>query len=173
MDKIRVIHIITKLELGGAQENTIFTVSHLNRDLFHPALWSGPGGILTQEVSEKLGEDFQLIPALAREISPGRDILALFQIYRMLLKEKKQNPDSPIIVHTHSSKAGILGRWASFWAGIPLVIHSFHGFGFNDFQPFYLRWFFINLERLTARFTDSFEAQNRHQQKLAFNPKRS
>ena len=156
MDKIRVIHIITKLELGGAQENTIFTVSHLNRDLFHPALWSGPGGILTQEVSEKLGEDFQLIPALVREISPGRDILALFQIYRMLLKEKKQNPDSPIIVHTHSSKAGILGRWASFWAGIPLVIHSFHGFGFNDFQPFYLRWFFINLERLTARFTDSF-----------------
>ncbi len=156
MGKIRVIHIITKLELGGAQENTIFTVSHLNRDLFQPALWSGPGGILTQEVKEKLGEDFQIVPDLVREISPKKDLKALIQLWGMLIKEKKQNQDSPIIVHTHSSKAGILGRWASYLAGIPVVIHSFHGFGFNDFQPFYLRWLFINLERFTARFTDSF-----------------
>lgn len=152
--RVRVIHIITKLELGGAQENTIFTVKNLSRKIFNPALWSGPGGILTEEVSKNLGENFKLVPHLVRELNPKNDLLALWELFWLLRQEKKKY--SPIIVHTHSSKAGILGRWASFLAGIPIIIHSYHGFGFNDYQPFYLRWLFINLERATARITDSF-----------------
>jgi glycosyltransferase involved in cell wall biosynthesis len=63
-----------------------------------------------------------------------------------------------IIVHTHSSKAGILGRWAARLAGIRCIVHSVHGFSFNDFQPSLVRAFYIFLERITARITTCFIA---------------
>lgn len=163
----RVIHIITKLELGGAQENTLFTVSHIDRKKFSPALFSGKGGILTGEAKKILGDDFKEISFLVREINPIKDLLALFQLWRALQKEKKKHSPLPIIVHTHSSKAGILARWASFFARVPIIIHSFHGFGFNDFQPLPLRSLFIFLEKITAKITDEFIFVSRINQEKA------
>jgi len=154
--RANVIHIITMLELGGAQENTIFTVSNLDREKFQPSLWSGPGGILTEEAKKLLGQNFEVVPNLIREISPINDLRALVQLWRMLRLAKKQSKGTPLIIHTHSSKAGILGRIAGFLAGVPIIIHSFHGFGFNDFQPWLVRKAYILAEKIAGLITDSF-----------------
>jgi glycosyltransferase involved in cell wall biosynthesis len=107
------------------------------------------------------------VPDLVREINPKKDLSALFEIRRMLSDEKKLSAGAPIIVHTHSSKAGILGRTAAWLAGIPVVIHSFHGFGFNDFQPLPVREAYIIAEKITGWMTDSFIFVSRANQKKA------
>jgi glycosyltransferase involved in cell wall biosynthesis len=147
MGKIKIVHIITKLELGGAQENTLYTVEHLDKEKFDVVRVSGSGGML-YEMAIKLNIQTFFIKELRREISPFNYLIAIFKIFLLL---KKIKPD---IIHTHSSKAGIIGRMAGFLADVKKVIHTYHGFGFNDFQKFYIRWFYIFLERLCSYFTD-------------------
>ncbi|MCX5785404.1 MAG: glycosyltransferase family 4 protein [Elusimicrobia bacterium] len=142
----KIIHVITKLELGGAQANTLYTAAHLDKKLFSVSLVCGPGGDLSAETG---GTDTISVLSLRREINPFRDCAALFSLYRLLKKEK------PDLVHTHSSKAGILARAAARLAGVPAIIHTFHGFGFNDRQIFLKRRLYIFLEKLCARFTDA------------------
>jgi glycosyltransferase involved in cell wall biosynthesis len=84
------------------------------------------------------------VPHLVREISPWRDWLACLELRRLFLKEK------PAVVHTHSSKAGILGRLAAWAAGVPVVVHTFHGFGFHDGQFCLKKWLYVWAERLTG-----------------------
>lgn len=146
--RIRVIHLITMLELGGAQVNTVYTYENLNRENFDVWLAAGPGGILTDRVAAR--EHLAIIPDLLREISPVRDYRGLRQLVDLF---KKIKPD---IVHTHSSKAGTLGRLASFLAKVPIVIHSVHGFSFSPFQSLPKRGFYTAAEKLTARFTTHF-----------------
>lgn len=152
MKKIKVLHIITKLELGGAQQNTIFTVNNLNKDKFDAFLAFGGGGILTEETKQRLSEKAILVPFLVREINPYYDLLALIQLYKIIKKIKPQ------IVHTHSSKAGILGRTASFIAGVPIIIHSIHGFGFNKYQNKFLYFLLKGAEKIVSKFTTHFIA---------------
>jgi glycosyltransferase involved in cell wall biosynthesis len=156
MRPVHVVHIITKLELGGAQQNTLFTVAHLDRDRFRPYLITNPEGILVPEARALKGVKTLFIPELVREISPLMDVRALFKI-KGILQEIKEG-DSTMIVHTHSSKAGILGRWAAKIARADAIIHTIHGFGFHDYQPFPVRQFFVVLEKVTARITDMFIA---------------
>jgi glycosyltransferase involved in cell wall biosynthesis len=164
MGKIKVVHIITKLELGGAQENTLFTVKHLDRHSYEPVLISGTEGILVDEARTLKDVKVHLIPELTREIRPFKDVRALFTMRRILRKLQQEGTREStgmlpqIIVHTHSSKAGILGRWAARLAGIRCIVHSVHGFSFNDFQPSLVRAFYIFLERITARITTCFIA---------------
>jgi len=152
MKKIKVLHIITKLELGGAQQNTIFTVNNLNKEKFDAYLAFGGGGILTEETMQRLSEKAILIPCLLREINPYYDLLALIKLYKIIKQIKPQ------IVHTHSSKAGILGRTASFIAGVPVIIHSIHGFGFNKYQNKFLYFLLKGTEKLVSKFTTHFIA---------------
>lgn len=143
---VKVAHIITRLDFGGAQANTLYTVSALDRARFDAVIVAGPGGIL-----EDRAEPGRLIEAgsLVREIAPFKDLAALFQL-RAILRRL-----APAIVHTHSSKAGILGRLAAAAAGVPVLVHTFHGFGFHPRQSFLKRSLFVNLEKLCARFTDA------------------
>jgi len=141
--KLRVAHIITQLELGGAQQNTLYTVGHLNSDLYEPILICGPGGILDDE-AKKGAWPTHFVRWLVRPVRPWKDVLALIAIYR-LLREMK-----PHIAHTHSSKAGILGRIAAYVAGVPVIIHTFHGFGFTPEQPDWLRAFYVWIEKCCA-----------------------
>lgn len=157
--KARVIHLITKLELGGAQQNTLYTVGHLDRERFSVALWSGDGGILNDDARKIPGIDFTIVPELVREVSPRNDWAALGKLRRMLKEEVAGG--LPVIVHTHSSKAGILGRLAAWLAGAPVIIHSFHGFGFNDFQKWPVKWAYILAEWVTGKVTDEFIAVSR------------
>ena len=156
MDRTTVVHIITKLELGGAQQNTLFTVGHLNRARHNPVLISGAEGILVEEAKRLDGVQVHCLPELVREIRPLKDMAALVKIRRILKQVKRDANGSGVIVHTRSSKAGILGRWAARLAGIRLIIHSVHGFSFNDFQPSLVRAFYIFLERVTAPITKVF-----------------
>jgi glycosyltransferase involved in cell wall biosynthesis len=156
MDKTTVVHIITKLELGGAQQNTLFTVAHLDREVYEPVLISGAKGILVEEAKQLIGVNIHLLPDLVREIHPIKDFRALIKIRRILKKIQTQAQSSKVIVHTHSSKAGILGRWGARLAGIRLIIHSVHGFSFNVYQPSLVRAFYILLEKITARITSAF-----------------
>jgi len=148
--KIRVCHIITKLELGGAQKNTLYTVSHLDSSKFETFLISGEEGILDFEAMEKLGERVIFVREMKRSINPLFDLIALIKLTIVLKKIK------PHIIHTHSSKAGILGRWAGFFAGVKVRIHTIHGFGFSPFHSLPIRWLFIFLERITSLVTTYF-----------------
>lgn len=149
---IKVCHIITLLELGGAQQNTLHTVSHLNRGDFHPILICGEGGLLDEEAKALRNVPVYFLSSLRRSIHPLKDVRALIDIYLILKKEK------PDIVHTHSSKAGIIGRWAAFLSGVPVIIHTIHGFGFHGEQAIMKRSLFIFLERITSTITSAFVA---------------
>jgi len=91
---------------------------------------------------------FTRIEELVRPISPRKDLIALWKIYRFLQKE---NPD---IVHTHTSKAGTLGRAAALLAGVPAIFHTFHGSVFDGYFSPLKTWLFLAIERVLARFTD-------------------
>lgn len=149
---VTVAHIITKLELGGAQRNTLFTVSHLDSRKFRPILISGEQGILDAEARTLAGVEFIQVPTLVRRIRPFSDVRALINLVSLFSKIQ------PMIVHTHSSKAGILGRVAAKLAGVPVVVHSIHGYGFTAYQPFLLRYALIILERIASTCTNRFFA---------------
>ena len=165
MARTKVAHIITKLELGGAQLNTLFTLAQLNRNEYEPILISGSGGMLVEEARTLDDVEVYLIPELVREMRPLSDLKALYKIKAILRELKKDGKKGgaagavhPIIVHTHSSKAGILGRWAAYLSGIKLIIHSVHGFGFNNFQSPLVRSLYVFLERMTSFITRKFIA---------------
>ena len=147
--RLKVVHLVTLLELGGAQGNTIHTVRSLDPNRFDAHLWCGRGGYWDSDVEADLGKQGRLafIANLVRPVRPLSDVLAVIELYRRLRSER------PDILHTHSSKAGILGRIAARLAGVPIVVHTFHGFGFNDRQSFLVRRLYVALERWTARFS--------------------
>jgi glycosyltransferase involved in cell wall biosynthesis len=138
--------MITRLDFGGAQGNTLYTAAHLDRTRFEARIIAGLGGDLDRSADVS---QVTFSGSLVREISPFRDLAAFFELRRLL---KAYAPD---VAHTHSSKAGILGRLAAAAAGVPAVVHTFHGFGFHPRQNFLKRNFYILLERICARFSDA------------------
>ncbi len=149
--KIRVVHIITRLIVGGAQENTMLTAALLDKRRFDTEVISGPQtgseGSLIDEVRQR-GVPLTILPDLVREISPLHDLKALSKLARLVRQGRYD------IVHTHSSKAGVLGRWAGWMAGVPIIIHTVHGWGHTDCQHPFVRSIYIVLEKLTQRITD-------------------
>ena len=151
MERTRVLHIITEMERGGAQLFTLFTVENLDHDRFDPYLLSNPRGILNGDAQKTLRERFLTVPSLVRPLSPLDDLKALFQIRNMV---RRLNPE---IVHTHSSKAGILGRWAAKLSAREVkLVHTVHGFAFSPFHGRFSNTVYKTLERLTAPITDLF-----------------
>jgi glycosyltransferase involved in cell wall biosynthesis len=147
--RLRVAHVITRLELGGAQRNTLYTVTHLDRSRFEPFLVAGRGGALDGEARDS-GVPSTFLDALVRPLDPRRDLAALRHLVRLFRRER------PDIVHTHSSKAGILGRLAAWLARVPVVVHTVHGFGFHPGQSRSRRGMFVLAERAVAPLTTHF-----------------
>jgi len=143
--KPKVFHVITKLEVGGAQKVTLMTLERLPRDRYDVALISNPDGLLVDWANRIPDLTRYWIPSLIREVQPVQDFMALVALWRLFRRERPQ------VVHTHSSKAGILGRWAAWLAGVPNIFHTAHGFGFNDFQRPSVRNLYIWLEKITGR----------------------
>ena len=151
---MKIVHIITRLILGGAQENTLITCKLLAQRghdvtlVTGPAL--GPEGDL-YEFAQNQKFNFLILDDLRRQINPHYDIPAYFQI-KDILRELK-----PQIVHTHSAKAGILGRYAAHslkgkWgAGLPKVVHSVHGLAFHSYQCAILNKLYIAVEKAAAK----------------------
>ncbi len=142
-----VCHVITKLELGGAQEVAMRVVAGLDRRRFRPVLIAGSGGLLTEEAHALEGVEVCMLPSLVREIRPLQDVRALWELVGTFRRLR------PKIVHTHSSKAGILGRLAAWLAGVPCILHTIHGYGVTPAQPFWLQRGLIALERMVGRVT--------------------
>ncbi|OGS38847.1 MAG: hypothetical protein A2506_09395 [Elusimicrobia bacterium RIFOXYD12_FULL_66_9] len=142
--RLKVVHVVTRLDLGGAQQNTLHTVRSLDPKRFDAALVCGEGGYLDEEVRGDEGLRTVFIDSLVREVSPLRDLLAMLEMRRLFSIER------PVIVHTHSSKAGILGRLAATLAGVPIIVHTYHGFGFHDRQNPIAKSVYVLLERLCA-----------------------
>jgi glycosyltransferase involved in cell wall biosynthesis len=142
-----ICHIITKLELGGAQEVALYVVSHLDRRRFRPVLIAGAGGLLTEEARRLPGVQTVILPALGRRIHAISDLWAFVQLVLLLRRLR------PEIVHTHSSKAGILGRWAAWCARVPVILHTIHGFGITPAQPLWIQRLFVVLERISGWIT--------------------
>lgn len=145
--KTKVFHVITKLELGGAQKVVLMTLERLPPDRYDPALVTGTEGLLVDDAMQIPGIRVLWIPPLVRELRPLKDVLAFLSLWQLFRRER------PHVVHTHSSKAGILGRWAAKLAGVPVIFHTVHGFSFNDFQRPLVRSTYRWLERVTARVT--------------------
>jgi glycosyltransferase involved in cell wall biosynthesis len=151
---LKITHVITRLVVGGAQENTVATVLGLREksgvtvDLISgPAI--GPEGSLESEV-KKIPGLLQIVPELIRPIHPLKDFLALKKLEAIFRKQKPQ------IVHTHSGKAGILGRLAARRAGVPVVIHTIHGPSFGNFQNTAANFIFCAAEKNVAETTTHF-----------------
>ena len=150
---MHVAHIITRLIVGGAQENTLHNVEDQIR-LFgdRVTLIAGPGlgpeGSLEKRAHAS-GAELKLLTQFRRNLHPWRDALSYWAILRTL---KAAQPD---LVHTHASKAGILGRWAAHQLGIPAV-HTIHGAAFHYGQSPLAYRLYRWLERQAARSTAKF-----------------
>lgn len=163
---ITVIHVITRLELGGAQENTLSTCQGLAARGLDVELWFGPGGILDADARALPGVRARPFPTLVRELHPVADtrgFLALQRAFRDALAAHVAagRPRESFIVHTHSSKAGILGRLAARSAGVERVVHGIHGFGFHEGQDPVRHALFLGAERRAGRVTDAFVSVSR------------
>jgi glycosyltransferase involved in cell wall biosynthesis len=151
---MRVLHIITRLIVGGAQENTIASVLGLRdrhgvdaRLLSGPT--TGPEGTLEPLFDQRPGV-LTVVPDLVRPVSPWQDWRALGHLAKHIRWHK------PDIVHTHSGKAGFLGRLAAKRAGVPVIIHTVHGPSFGRFQSTRENWLYRTAEKIAARRTHHF-----------------
>lgn len=151
LKKHKVIHLITRLDKGGSAENTFLSAREFIKKGYEVEVWSGTHFDLPRETkkeAEAEGIPVEFIPSLVRSIHPFKDLAALFVLTRKLKKEK------PDILHTHTSKAGFIGRLAGKLAGIPVIIHTPHGHVFYSYFSRVKTKIFILLERWAARWTD-------------------
>lgn len=150
---MHICHIITRLIVGGAQENTILTcrglAEHGHRVTLIAGVETGPEGSLWPE-ARAIGCELVKVGALRRSVRPLADWSAVRELTRLLARLR------PDVVHTHSSKAGILGRMAAARAGVPVIVHTIHGMSYNRTQPSAMRLLYRTLERRAASHTTAF-----------------
>lgn len=150
MNKIKVVRIITRLNIGGPAVHVVLLSEGVNKDRFETILVTGALG-KGEEAYRKEGQvkaDARFITSMKRVISPINDLRAFYNLFTLLKKEK------PFIVHTHTAKAGFLGRLAATLAGVPVRVHSFHGHVFHSYFGRVQTKMFILIERFFATFTD-------------------
>ena len=151
MSKIKVMHLIARLNVGGAALYVIELIDHLNQSGCQGQLLCGVVGKAEGDMqyeSDQRGLSVTIIPSLGREISLMSDLKTVYTLWRLMRRER------PDIVHTHTAKAGFVGRLAARLAGIPVVIHFFNGHIFSGyFGPAKTR-VFILLEQLCARLSN-------------------
>ena len=164
MGKTRVIHIITRLDKGGSAETTLHIVSSLNMEKYDVFLAHGLSresnmSIMEKEVvesdlllAEAKGVRVFALPSLVRRLSFKNDLLAFINIYRLIRRIR------PHIVHTHTSKAGLLGRLASFLARVPIIIHTPHGHVFHSYYGPVMTKVFVFAEKILSFITDKITA---------------
>jgi glycosyltransferase involved in cell wall biosynthesis len=145
---ITLLYIVTKLELGGAQKQLLTLIKQLDKNKYNIYLITAKEGLLLPVASSLNGLTIKRSRFLDRPINPLKDILALIEIYWFIKKNAIR------IVHTHSSKAGIVGRLAAKLAKVNIIFHTVHGWSFNDYQAVMKRKIFLLLERFAAKFTD-------------------
>jgi glycosyltransferase involved in cell wall biosynthesis len=147
---MRIVHIITRLIVGGAQENTLLSCQGQHDRGHEVTLITGPpvgpeGSLL--ERAQKYGFHVEVFGELRRSILPRKD----YKTYKRLIDRLREL--KPDVVHTHSSKAGIIGRWAAHKARMPFIVHTIHGLAFTASTSRLANAFYEMLERKTAPMT--------------------
>lgn len=145
---MRVMHVITRMIIGGAQENTLYNCLDLRERygddvVLVTGLAEGPEGDLLRQ-GRAGGLDVRLVPQLRRSISPRNDIAAFYRLKGLISDIR------PDVVHTHSAKAGFLGRRAAWVEGVPAIVHTVHGAPFHPYQSWLARVAFRQCERFAA-----------------------
>lgn len=171
MRKIKVIHVITRMDMGGSAQNTLLTCLGIDKDRHEVILVYGGSAESNMTDTERnavaaqlaaaraMGVRCLILDTLVRRIDPLRDLRAAWSLWRLCRAEK------PDIVHTHTSKAGFLGRWAAWLARVPVIIHTPHGHVFfGHFSKAAARIFFL-MEKLTALITHTLVALTRGEKK--------
>ncbi len=159
MERIKVLHLITHLGIGGAQDNTLLTVKGHARERYEVHLATGQDYTDWEARGRAYADAFFLFPDLSRSVKPQADRRALNQITDFIKRQKYH------IVHTHSAKAGTVGRIAARRAKVPFVIHTFHSFGWQVARTAHTRpwqsytssikeWLYILIERYAASLSD-------------------
>ncbi|MEJ7623626.1 MAG: glycosyltransferase family 4 protein [Pyrinomonadaceae bacterium] len=149
----RVLHIITRMIVGGAQENTLLSVVGLDAMAeysvdFASGIDKGKEGELLTQARETT--NLIIVPEMGRSINPISDLAALRSLYKLIKKGRYH------IVHTHSSKAGVLGRIAAWLAGTPIVVHTLHSLVFHDYQPWLVNRAWWLTKKICAPLTHFF-----------------
>ncbi len=153
--QMHIVHIITKLEMGGAQKVCLALKQGLDQQGIWTGLISGTDGDLCSKACQL--PNTILIQKMTREVSWRAlfdECSCFFTLIRALKKLKKQYPD--LIVHTHSTKAGLMGRWAAFFAGVKRRVHTIHGFGFHNHQNPFVHFCIYLLELITSFITTHY-----------------
>jgi glycosyltransferase involved in cell wall biosynthesis len=162
MKKIKVMTIITRHNIGGAASQTILLSAYLNKNRFQSILVKGSEGKdegSMDELAKSKKVEPIYIKELCREISFKKDLLAFWKLYQLIRKEK------PDIVHTHTAKAGTLGRLAARLSGVPVIIHTFHGNIFEGYFNSLKSRFFLIVERALSRISTKIIAISESQKK--------
>jgi glycosyltransferase involved in cell wall biosynthesis len=147
-ESIRVVRVISRMNIGGPATHVVLLNAGLDRRGYDCLLvtgseGAGEGSLRDLAVSSNLR--LAMIPELGREIAPWSDLVTLVKLYRLMRRER------PHVVHTHTAKAGFVGRIAARLARVPVVLHTFHGHVFHGyFSPAKTRLFLL-IERLGAR----------------------
>lgn len=150
MERYRVMRLIARLNIGGPAIHTALLTERLNPERFESVLVSGVEAANEGNMLDLMGYDVKplIVPSLGREISPANDLKTLREIVRLMRQHR------PHIVHTHTAKAGFVGRLAARLARVPITVHTFHGNVFKGYFSPAKTKMFINIERSLARRTD-------------------
>ncbi|HYY82371.1 MAG TPA: glycosyltransferase [Actinomycetes bacterium] len=143
-DRVRVLHVITHLGRGGATDNTLLTVAGLDRSRYRVDLAAGPGELEAE--ARAAADRLFLLPGLARALGRPADLRAAAALWRLA--------GGYDIVHTHTSKAGVLGRFAARARKVPAVLHTIHGFPVHPGMSWPVRQALLAVEGLAAGCTD-------------------
>ena len=147
-----VAHVIARLNVGGAAVHVISAVEGLRDEGYRTLLLVGqlpPGESSMEYLAKTRGLEITRIECMSRRISWVDDLHALLQLLGIFRRER------PMVVHTHTAKAGTLGRIASILAGVPVRVHTFHGHVFEGYFSPMATKVFVAIERMLARFTDA------------------
>jgi glycosyltransferase involved in cell wall biosynthesis len=145
---VKALHIIARLNIGGAANTTILLVDNLRHVDVETRLVTGQVGENEGDMAyfaDAYGVEPEYLPTLGREISPLNDLRTIWQLYRIMRRWK------PDVVHTHTAKAGLVGRLAAWLARVPVRVHTFHGHVFKGYFSPRKTQFYLTLERLMAR----------------------
>lgn len=153
-NKTLIIQIITRLYLGGAQRVCLDLSKAINQNKEYDTLIiTGNPELMSTETD---GVELHTVPSLDRNISPLNDIRAFMNIKKLI--ELKSREYNKIIIHTHTTKAGIIGRWAAYFAGVRHIVHTAHGWAFYHGQNEAVKSVYILAEKLTAMITERIAA---------------
>jgi glycosyltransferase involved in cell wall biosynthesis len=157
MTKPAILHIITRLDLGGAQKSCLALIAHLQQNYpdFDVYLISGSRGELVPQAQNL--QNVQLLDTLIWEIHPKNLVLELKNFLKLvLIMRKLQIKHKKLIIHTHTIKAGTLGRWAAWVAGVKIRVHTIHGFSFHPYQNKLVWLIFYLIELFNSLITTHF-----------------